>query len=64
MKNITVKIKNDKEKKLRKKGKNIGVDFEQFISATIEDLADRPDPKLTNAVKKIIDKNSELYQKL
>ena len=64
MTSITLKIDDDKAVRLRLKAQYLGMDLEQFIAASFEDLAELSDPDFLLSVKNVIAKNSELYNRL
>jgi hypothetical protein len=64
MTRITVEIDDNKAAILVDKAKKFGLLPEQFVSAAIEDLISQPDPDLEAAVRKVLSKNQELYERL
>jgi hypothetical protein len=61
---ITVEIDDNKAAILEGKAKKYGLLPEQFVTATIEDLISQPDPDLEVAIRKVLAKNKELYERL
>ena len=64
MARITVEIDDSKATILREKAKKFGLQPDQFVSATIEDLIGQPDADFTVAMKRVLSKNQELYERL
>ena len=64
MTRITVEIDDNKAAILEDKAKKFGLLPEQFVTATIEDLISQPDPDLEAAMRKVLSKNQELYERL
>jgi hypothetical protein len=64
MTTVSVSISDDKAQRLRDKAKDLGLTLEQFLTASVEDLASRPDPDFDAAVEKVLKKNAELYRRL
>jgi len=64
MTRITVEIDDNKAAILEDKAKKFGLLPEQFVSASIEDLISQPEPDFEEAIRKVLDKNRELYERL
>ena len=64
MTRIIVDIDDDKAAILEDKAKKFGLLPEQFVTASIEDLISQPDPDLEAAMRKVLSKNQELYERL
>ena len=64
MTRIIVEIDDNKAAILEDKAKKFGLLPEQFVTASIEDLISQPDPDLEAAIRKVLDKNQELYERL
>jgi hypothetical protein len=64
MTRIIVEIDDNKAAILEDKAKKFGLLPEQFVSASIEDLISQPEPDFEEAIRKVIDKNRELYERL
>ena len=64
MTRITVEIDDNKAAILEDKAKKSGLLPEQFVSASIEDLISQPEPDFEEAMRKVLDKNRELYERL
>ena len=64
MTRIIVEIDDSKAAILEEKAKKFGLLPEQFMTASIEDLISQPDPDLEAAIRKVLDKNQELYERL
>ena len=63
MTRIVVEIDDNKAAILEDKAKKFGLLPEQFVTASIEDLISQPDPDLEAAIRKVLDKNQELYER-
>ncbi len=64
MTRIIVDIDDNKAAILENKAKKFGLLPEQFVTASIEDLISQPDPDLEAAIRKVLAKNQELYERL
>ncbi|MFC1895102.1 DNA-binding protein [Thermodesulfobacteriota bacterium] len=64
MTRITDEIDDNKAAILADKAKKCGLLPEQFISASIEDLISGSEPDFEAAMRKVLDKNRVLYERL
>ena len=64
MTRIIVEIDDNKAAILEDKAKKFGLLPEQFVSASIEDLISQPEPDFEEAIRKVLEKNRELYERL
>ena len=64
MTRIIVEIDDNKGAILKDKAKKFGLLPEQFVSASIEDLISQPEPDFEEAMRKVLDKNRGLYERL
>jgi hypothetical protein len=64
MTRITVEIDDNKAAILADKAKKFGLLPEQFVTASFEDLISGPEPDFEAAMRKVLNKNRELYQRL
>ena len=64
MTRIIVEIDDNKAAIFEDKAKKFGLLPEQFVTASIEDLISRPDPDFEMAMRKVLSKNQELYERL
>jgi len=64
MARIIVEIDDSRAAILREKAKRFGLLPDQFVTASIEDLISRPEPDFDEAMRKVMDKNKELYKRL
>jgi hypothetical protein len=64
MARIIVEIDDSRAAILREKAKRFGLLPDQFVTASIEDLISRPEPDFDEALRKVMDKNKELYKRL
>ena len=64
MTRIIVEIDDNKAAILEDKAKKFGLLPEQFVTASIEDLISRPDPDFEMAMRRVLSKNQELYERL
>ncbi len=64
MTTITVQIEDSKAKALRERAKRYGLEPEQFLTASVEDLIGQPDTDFEDAVHRVLSKNEDLYRRL
>ena len=64
MTNITVQLEEAKAEALRKKAERFGLNLEQLLVASIEDLIGQPDTDFEEAARRVLSKNQELYRRL
>ncbi len=64
MTSITVQIEEAKAEALRKKANRFGLEPEQFLTASLEDLIGRPAADFDEAARRVLSKNQELYRRL
>ncbi len=64
MTKITIQIEDNKAQALREKAKRYGLDPEQFLAASVEDLISQPDSDFEEAALRVLAKNKELYHRL
>ncbi len=64
MATITVKIEDSKAALLREKAKKFGLLPDQFVTASIEALLSQPEPDFEEAIRRVLSKNKELYERL
>lgn len=64
MTHITIQIDDATATLLREKARQYGLDPQQFVQASIEDLIGQPDPAFDQAARRVLRKNEELYKRL
>ena len=64
MARIIVEIDDSKAAILREKAKRVGLLPEQLVIASIEGLISQPEPDFDEAMRKVMNKNKELYKRL
>lgn len=64
MKTVTLQLEDNKADALREKAQRLGLEPEQLLAATIDDLIGQPDSDFDEAAKRVLAKNQELYQRL
>ena len=64
MKNLTIRLPDDRIAKLREMAAGLGTSLEELVRASIEDLLGRPDEDFQKAAAYILHKNAELYRRL
>lgn len=64
MQTITINIDEDKKIKLQKKADEYGINVEDFIKITIDDLLSNNENDLNSMIDYIFKKNDELYKRL
>lgn len=61
---LTVQIEDSKAEALRERAERYGLNTEQFLTASIEDLIGQPDPDFDEAARRVLSRNKELYRRL
>lgn len=64
MTKITVQIEDAKAQALREKAKRYGLEPEQLLKASVEDLIGQPDGDFEATARRVLSKNKELYRRL
>ena len=64
MTTITVQIEDSKAQALRERAERYGLEPEQFLTASLEDLIGQPDTDFDEAVHRVLSKNEDLYRRL
>ena len=64
MTTIKVELEDTKASLLREKAKKYGLQLDQFVTASIEDIISQPDAEFDAIVKRVLNKNTELYKRL
>ena len=64
MSSITISIPDERFEQLQQAAAKFGVSPEDLVRYSIEDLLTQPDDAFRQAVLKVLDKNSDLYQRL
>ena len=64
MTTITVQLDDSKAALLREKAEKIGITIDQFVTSSIEDLLAQPEPQFEAAMRRVLSKNKELYERL
>ncbi len=64
MTTITVQLDDSKIVLLREKAQKYGLRLDQLVAASIEDLIAQPQPEFDEAVRRVLSKNKELYERL
>ena len=64
MARITVEIEDSKAALLAEKAKKFGLLPEEFVTASIKDLIAQPEPDFEEAMRRVLSKNKELYERL
>ena len=64
MTTISVQIEDAKAQVLMEKAKRYGLNPEQLLTASLEDLIGQPDKDFDVAARRVIKKNKELYRRL
>ena len=64
MTTITVQLEEAKAQALREKAGRYGLNPEQFLTASLEDLIGQPDNDFDAAAHRVLSKNKELYRRL
>jgi hypothetical protein len=61
---MTLQIDDAKAAALRKKAHIVGLEAEQLLAASVDDLIGQPDADFEQAVKRVLTKNRELYRRM
>ena len=64
MTTITLSLDDTKVEKLKEMADSYGLQLEQFLSASIKDMISHEEPEFTEALKKVLNKNKDLYMRL
>ena len=64
MPTITVQLNEAKAEALREKADRYGLNPEQFLTASLEDLIGQRDNDFDEAARRVLSKNKELYRRL
>ncbi len=64
MTTITIQIDEAKAEALREKAERLGLQSDQLLTASVEDLIGQPDPDFDDAARRVLAKNQELYRRL
>ena len=64
MTTITITLPNDRFRVLEKMSKRLNLAPEELARLSVEELISRPDESFQDAMKYVLEKNAELYQRL
>ena len=64
MTTITLQIEDSKAESLREKAMRYGLQPEQFLTASVENLIGQPESDFDEAARRVLSKNRELYRRL
>lgn len=64
MKTVTLQLDDAKAVALRKKAQRVGLEAEQLLAVSVDDLIGQPDADFDAAVRRVLSKNRELYRRL
>lgn len=64
MTTMTLQLDETKADALRRKAERVGLEPEQLLGASIDDLIGRPDADFDRAAERVLSKNHELYRRL
>jgi len=64
MTTMTLHIDDGKAGELRRKAERMGLEPEQLLAASLDDLIGQPDADFAEAVRRVLSKNDELYRRL
>ena len=64
MTTMTLQIDDAKADALRQKARRVGLEPEQLLTASVDDLIGQPDSDFDEAANRILSKNRELYRRL
>lgn len=64
MTTITVELDDSKAALLREKANKYGLQLDQFVTASIEDIVTQPEQEFEKAAQRVLSKNKDLYKRL
>jgi len=64
MTTMTVQLDDAKAAVLRQKAQRVGLEPEQLLTASVDDLIAQPDTDFDTAASRVLSKNRELYRRL
>jgi TPP-dependent pyruvate/acetoin dehydrogenase alpha subunit len=64
MTTITVHLDDSKAALLRERAEKLGLSLDEFVKASIEELLAQPEPEFEAAMRRVLSKNKELYERL
>jgi len=64
MTTMTLQIDDAKAEALRSRAQRVGLEPEQLLRASLDDLIAQPDDDFDEAASRVLSKNRELYQRL
>lgn len=64
MTTMTLHIDDAKADALRNKARRVGLEAEQLLAVSVDDLIGPPDADFEEAVRRVLSKNRELYRRL
>ena len=64
MTTVTFQIDDAKAAALRTRAQRVGLEPEQLLRASLDDLIAQPDEDFDQAANRVLSKNSELYRRL
>ncbi len=64
MTTMTLQIDDAKAEALRSRAQRVGLEPEQLLRASLDDLIAQPDDDFDEAANRVLSKNRELYQRL
>ncbi|MBN1425741.1 DNA-binding protein [Candidatus Fermentibacteria bacterium] len=64
MTTITLQLDDAKAEALRKRAQRVGLEPEQLLRASVDDLIAQPDADFDHAADRVLAKNRELYTRL
>jgi hypothetical protein len=64
MTTLTLQIDDAKAGALRKKAQRVGLEAEQLLAVSVDELIGQPDADFDEAVRRVLSKNRDLYRRL
>jgi len=64
MSTLTISLPDDRVRALKKLSNRLNVSPEELVRLSIEEILSRPEDAFQQAVEYVLEKNSELYQRL
>ena len=64
MSTLTINLSDDRLRALKKLSTRLNISPEELVRLSIEDILTRPEETFQSAMKYVLEKNDELYQRL
>ena len=64
MSTLTISLSEERLQQLETLARRYGLEAEELVRASIEDLITRPEADFQRALRQVLDKNTDLYRRL